>query len=215
MAQVAVIGLGRFGSAFAEEATAIGHEVLGIDKNEKRVEELKDHMTHTVRADAMEQQVLERLGLRSFHTALVAVGSNELANIMVTMNLINMGVRNVVSRARSEVHAAILQKLGVSRVVFPETDTGVRTAHTFGAPHVMEYLDLTRSHGVSKMQVPPTLIGQTLLDSKLSSRYELSTLLLVRGNEIMVNPNGFTLLKAGDILVVVGEDSKLEQVRRL
>ncbi len=214
--QIVVIGLGLFGSTIAREATAIGHEVLGIDKDERRIEALKDEVAHAVRADALELRVLEQLGVKSFHTAIVAIGADELANIMITMSLMTMGVRNVVSRANTELHAAILERLGVSRVVLPERETGVRIAHTFAAPQVLEYLDLTPDHGVSKFRPPESLVGKSLLDTGLSYKYGLYVLLLVRGKEVMVSPPGMTTrIRAGDTLVVVGEDEQLEKIQQL
>ena len=213
--QVVVIGLGRFGATIAREAAVIGHDVLAIDRDERAVEALKGEVAHAVRADATELEALEQLGLKSFPVGIVAIGSNQLANIMVTMHLIALGVRNVVSRANSEVHARILERLGATRVVQPERETGVRVAHTFAAPNVLEYLDLTPDHGVSKLRAPSSMIGKTLSDSRLSSQFGLTVLLLVRGLEIVVNPTSFTEIKNGDTLVVVGEDEQLEKVRSL
>jgi trk system potassium uptake protein TrkA len=212
--QVAVIGLGLFGTTIAREATAIGHDVLGIDKDARRVEELKDQIAHAVRGDALEPEVLQRLGVSSCHTAIVAIGADQLSNIMVTMNLMNMGVKNVICRAGNELHAKILERLGVSHVALPERETGVRLAHTFASPHVLQYLELTPSHGVSKFQVPEALVGKSLLDTGLSHKYGLQVLMVVRGNQVMVNPPGLTTrVQHGDTLVVVGGDEAVEKVR--
>lgn len=212
--QVAVIGLGLFGTTLAREATAIGHDVLGIDKDERRVEALKEEVAHAVRGDALEPEVLQRMGVDSCHTAIVAIGADELSNIMVTMNLMNMGIKNVISRAANELHAKILERLGVSHVALPERETGVRLAHTFASPHILEYLELTPSHGVSKIQAPEHMVGKSLLDTGLSFKYGLQVLLLVRGNQVMVNPPGLTTrVREGDTLVVVGDDEAVEKVR--
>lgn len=213
---VAVIGLGLLGSTIAREATAIGHEVLAIDKDVRRVEVVKDEVAHAVRADALEVAALKNLGIKSCHTAIVAIGSDDLATIMITMNLKSIGIENVISRASGDVHAAILQRLGVTDVVLPERQTGIRIAHTFAVPRVMEYLELTRNHGVSKIRTPQSLVGKSLLDSGLSFKYGLYVLALVRGQEVMVNPSGLTT-KIGpeDILVLVGNDEQLEKVQQL
>ncbi|MCI0441177.1 MAG: TrkA family potassium uptake protein [Chloroflexi bacterium] len=213
--QLAIIGLGRFGLSICHEAMAIGHEVLAIDRDQRLVDAYKDEVSHAVRADAMNKEALEKLGLKEFDGVVVAIGSNDLANIMVSMNLKDIGIQNIISRASDEIHARVLQRVGVTRVIIPERDTGIRLAHTYGIPQVIEYLELTPDHGVSKFTVPASMVGQNIWDSGLPSDYKLTVLALIRDNEIHVNPAGLTRLQAGDTLVVVGHDDQLSQVQQL
>jgi len=213
--QLAVIGLGRFGLSICEEATAMGHEVLAIDRDSHIVEAHKDEVAHAVRADAMNKDALEQLGLKSFTGVVVAIGSNDLANIMVSMNLKDMGVPNIISRASDDIHARVLQRVGVTRVIIPERETGVRLAHTYAISQVIEYLELTPDHGVSKFGVPASMVGQNIWDSGLPADYNITVLALVRDSEIHVNPAGLTRLQAGDTLVVVGHDDQLTKVQQL
>ncbi len=213
--QLAIIGLGRFGLSICHEAMAIGHEVLAIDRDQRLVDAYKDEVSHAVRADAMNKEALEKLGLKEFDGVVVAIGSNDLANIMVSMNLKDIGIQNIISRASDEIHARVLQRVGVTRVIIPERDTGIRLAHTYGIPQVIEYLELTPDHGVSKFTVPASMVGQNIWDSGLPSDYKLTVLALIRDNEIHVNPAGLTRLQADDTLVVVGHDDQLSQVQQL
>jgi trk system potassium uptake protein TrkA len=211
-----VIGMGLFGTTVAREATAIGHEVLGIDKDERRVDDVRNDIAHVVRADATDLQALVPLGVKDSHTAIVAVG-DELVNIMITMNLMTLGVKNIICRAISEMHASVLERLGVARVVLPEREEGIKLAHTFFAPpQVSEYMDLTPDHGISKIQASGALVGKSLHDTGLSWKFGLHVLILVRRNEVVINPSGLTIkLEKGDTLVVVGEDERLEKISEL
>ena len=138
--QVAVLGLGRFGQAVARELTRLGHDVLALDSNERIVQDISDDITHAVQTDFTDEEALNQLGLGSFDTAIVAVSTNLESSILTTVLLQRLGVRRIIAKAGSELHGSILQRLSVSRVVYPEHEMGLRVAHSFAAPGVLDYL---------------------------------------------------------------------------
>ena len=140
---VLVIGLGRFGSAAAHELAALGHEVLAIDTDEARVNEIAPHVTRALQLDATDADALRAVGAADFQHAIVAISGGAEASIFATMALKELGVGNVITKAGSRLHGAILERAGADRVVFPEREMGQRVAHSFSVRDVMDYLDVT------------------------------------------------------------------------
>ena len=126
MKQFAVIGLGRFGSSVATTLAKMGYDVLAVDTNEDKVNDILEYVTHAVQVDAMDEQALKSLGIRNFDTVIVAIGQDVQSNILVTVMLKEMGVKNVVAKAVTALHGKVLERIGTDKVVFPERDMGVR-----------------------------------------------------------------------------------------
>ena len=123
-----VIGLGRFGSSLAMALADAGHEVLAVDTDMEVVQRLSNRLTHAVAMDAANEQALETLGVRNFDAAIVAMGADFEASILLTLMLKRLGVRFVVAKARTEQQVEVLNRVGADRVVHPERDAGLRLA---------------------------------------------------------------------------------------
>lgn len=132
--QFIIIGLGRFGSSIGRELIQLGHEVLGVDRDEEKVLELSNVLTHVVEADATEEEELRSIGARNFDVGVVAIGDDIQASILATILLKELGVKKVVAKAVSDLHGRVLERMGVDRVVYPERDMGVRVAHQLVSP---------------------------------------------------------------------------------
>src|SRR3989304_1692560 len=109
--QVAIIGLGRFGSSLAKSLFDMGHDVLAIDTDEKLVQNIASYVTHAVQADATDETVLKELGIPGFHVAIVSMGSAVQSSVLCTILLKKLGVRYVIARADDELHGTILEKM--------------------------------------------------------------------------------------------------------
>ncbi len=207
--QVAVIGLGRFGSAVAEELVHLGHEVLGIDSNLNVVQQMSTRLSHVVQADAIDEETLERLGVRDFDAAIVAVTTNIETSILGTLVLKRMGVKRVVAKARNDLHGEILTRVGADRVVFPERDTGYRLAHSWSSLDITDSLDIVEGYIVSRVLVPDELYGKTIGEVLGEGARNPTLLLLARAARVTVFPSVQERLQRGDILVVAGQ---IEQI---
>ena len=139
---VLVIGLGRFGSAAARELMALGHEVLAVDRDEALVNDIAPDVTHAVQADASDGDALRAIGAADFAHAIVAISSAAEPSIFATMSLKNLGVGNIIAKAGTSLHGSILERVGATRVVYPEREMGARVAHSFGTRQVVDYLDI-------------------------------------------------------------------------
>jgi trk system potassium uptake protein TrkA len=211
--QVLVIGLGRFGSAVARELERLGHEVMAVDRSESRVNDLAPDVTHAVELDAADEDALRAAGAADFSTAIVAISSDAEPSIFATMVLKRLGVRTVIAKAGSKLHGEILSRVGADRVVFPELETGVRLAHSFKVPNVIDYLDVGPGFGIEKIRPPKSFIGRSLGELDLKTKVGLTPVALRRGRQVVVNPPREERLAAGDELILIGQDESLEQLR--
>jgi trk system potassium uptake protein len=210
--QVLVVGLGRFGSALARELHALGHEVMAVDASEETVNDVAADVTHAVQLDASDESALRAAGAAEFQTAVVAISSAVEASIFATMALKRLGVPMVIAKASSELHGAILDRIGADRVVYPEREAGIDVAHTFGIPNVLDYIDLAPRFGIAKISVPSTFVGLTLRELDLTTRFKVTPIALRRGQAVTVNPHREERLAEGDELVLIGLDEQLAQV---
>lgn len=211
--QVMVIGLGRFGSALARELERLGHEVMAVDRNEQLVNDIAPDVTHALQLDAADEDALRAAGAGDFNSAIVAISSAAEASIFATMVLKRLGVRTVISKAGSILHGEILARVGADRVVFPERETGLRLAHSFNVPNVIDYLDVAPNFGIEKIHPPKSFIGKTLGELDLKSRLGLTPIALRRAQQVFVNPAREERLADGDELILIGRDEKLGQLR--
>ena len=211
--QVMVIGLGRFGSAVARELERLGHQVLAIDRGEQQVNDIASDVTHALQLDAADEDALRSAGAGDFQTAIVAISTDAEPSIFATMVLKRLGVRTVIAKAGSQLHGEILSRVGADRVVLPERETGLRLAHSFNVPNVIDYLDVAPNFGIEKIRPPASFIGKSLGDLDLRTRLGLTPIALRRGQQVFVNPARDERVAEGDELILIGRDDKLDQLR--
>ncbi len=205
--QVAILGLGRFGTQLTRSLVALGHDVLAVDQGEGEVQRVADQAAKAAIADITDVEALRELGVGGMDVGVVATAVLE-ASVLATMNLQSLGVPQIYAKARSDRHATILQRLGAQRVMQPEKDGGERFAHLLQVRGAEDYLTLTRDYGIGVYAPPAQLVGQPLdaLDGNVKTR---RLLLLVRNDEIQLNPVRSQLIEPGDKLVFAGADEDL------
>lgn len=213
--QFAVIGLGRFGTSVAITLHKMGYEVLAIDNDEERVQEFSNEVTHVVQADTTDEETLAALGIRNFDVVIVAIGEDVQANILTTLQLKELGVPYIVSKASNKLHGKMLEKLGADRVVYPERDMGQRVAHNLVSSTVLDYIELSPSLNIMEVSVPQALVGKTLAETNLRAKYEINVVAIKRGDDIIVPPLPNEMIKAHDILVVVGSITGIQRLEVL
>ena len=212
MKQVAVIGLGRFGSSVARTLASSGCEVLAVDVDEARVKAIADEVTDAVCANALEEEALRSLGLRNFEVVVVAIGHEVEASILVTVLLKEMGIPKIVAKAQDELHGRVLQKIGADIVVFPERDMGIRLAHTLISRNVIDEIQLSTDYSILEIVAPPRFLARSLRELELRQRFGLTVLAIRREDRIIVSPDADQVVDEGDILVTLGQPEKLERL---
>ncbi len=212
MKQFAVIGLGRFGASLALTLTRMGYDVLAVDTNEEKVNNIMEKVTHAVQVDAMDEQALKALGIRNFDVVIVAIGQDIQTNILVTVMLKDLGVKTVVSKAVTELHGKVLERIGADKVVFPERDMGVRVAQALVSKNIMDQINLSPDYSIIELMAPVEFIGKTLAEGNVRTKHGATVLAIRRGNEVIISPGAKHVVIDGDVLVVVGRNDKLRDL---
>ena len=210
--QFVIIGLGRFGSSVATTMHLLGHQVMAIDKNDDAVQAISEKVTHAAIVDVTDEQALRALGMGNFDVAIIAIGSDIRASIMATLIAKEMGVEQIVCKAKDELQAKVLYKIGADRVVFPERDMGVRVAHNLVSNNILDHIELDPDYSIVEIVTPKEWEGKTLIDLDLRAKYEITVLAIKCGKSINVTPSPEEELKAGSILVVIGQNSKISTI---
>ena len=211
---VMVVGLGRFGSALALELMRTGHEVLGVDTDERIVQHMSQELTHTVKADTTDEATLRELGVTEFDSAVVAIGADIESSILTTSLLLQLGVPNVWAKANSTSHGMILKQLGCHHVIFPEAEMGKRVAHMVSG-ETLDYVSIDSDFVMVKTEVPPSFDGQTLAELKIRSTYGVTVVAVTKGDGKYVPAFPETVLNEGNQIVVAGQVEPLNEFCKL
>lgn len=212
--QVAVIGLGRFGSSVAGTLHALGHDVLGIDSNPELVEIHATEVTHALAADCTDEESLRALGLRNFDTVVVAIGHDVQASILATVLLKEIGVPKVIVKAASDLHGRTLTKVGADKVISPERDMGARVAHSLVTGSMVDYIELSPEYTIMELAAPESLHGMSIRDLNLRARFGINVLAVKSGGEINAAPHASDTINPGDILVLLGSNDGVRRLER-
>ena len=214
MESYAVIGLGRFGSAMAQELMAAGCEVLAIDQDEEKIQRMAESVTDAVVADARDEAVLHSLGIRNYDCCVVAIGSDVAASILITLLLKEAGVAKVVCKASDDIHKKALMKVGADRVVIPEKEMAGRVARSLATPNVMDYIELSDQFAIVERSAPENWVGKSLKELNVRSRFGLSVIAFRRNREMIVSPNPEEPIQQGDVLIVLGREDVLARLKK-
>lgn len=211
-----VVGLGRFGTAVARTLRELGNEVMVIDENSEQVQKLSNHVTYAVVGDARDEEVLESLGVRNFDCAVVAIGDNFAANILITLNLKSLGVPQIICKAKDDQQRRALEKIGADRVLIPERELGVKLAQSLTSTSILDYIELSRECGIAEIKTPASWVGKNLRDINVRAKYGVTVIALRHENgELSVSFSPDELLRQEDILVILGTNDQLAGVQKL
>ena len=215
--EFAVIGLGRFGRNVALTLEEHGHNVLGIDENEELVQAISQELTQAVIMDATNVDALKAVDIMSFDTVVVAIGSNFEGNLMTTVSLKELGVKNVICKAPTLRQEQILLKVGADSVVRPEREAGVRLAEALISPTMIERFALGKDtdYSIAEFDVPSSMVNQTLRQTNIRGRFDINVLVIKRGEEVIVNPPPDAVLRQNDDIVILGHDKDIDEFSQL
>ena len=211
MKQVAVLGLGRFGTEVTKALYSYGCEVLAVDENEEKTYEVADFATHTVTTNVAEESNLKSIGITDFDAVIIAIGDNIQASIITALNCKEMGVNYIAAKAQNEKHAKVLEKIGVDYVVIPEADTARKTARLLTHPKINDLIELAGGYGIAEIGVAEGWEGKMLSELDIRNRYRVNVLIAINGKgEVDANPSGTTKLERGSKLIVGGTKKDLD-----
>lgn len=208
-----VIGLGRFGSAVAEELADLGHQVLAIDTDPKAVQTIADKVTQAVTADCQDPEVLQALGVKEAHCAVVAFSDDIGTSVLITLNLKELGIPRIVCKARSASHEELLKRIGADQVVFPERESGRNLAYTLDNKEILNYIPLAKGYSLVKTPVPWSWRGKTLGELEIPKRWQVHVTAIQRTDgTFLPAPQPEVTFRPGDVLFTLGAQEKNEAV---
>lgn len=208
----AIIGCGRFGTAIAQTLYELGNEVLAIDIDPERIKEISNHVTYAVEADAMDESVLKELGLSNFDVVVVSIGSNLEASIMATLVAKELGVKEIVAKAQSELQGRLLDKIGANKIVFPEREMGVRLAHNLTSTKIFDYIQLLPDFSILEVAALKDWINKPLSALKLREKHEISIIAIRHGDNINLPPEADYIIREEDVLIIAGKESAVKKI---
>jgi trk system potassium uptake protein TrkA len=210
--EFAVIGLGRFGVNLARRLEEMGHPVLGIERDPQLAKEVEDKITEVFVLDATNPDALAEADITAFKTVVVAISDDFETNALITSTLKSMGIPNIICLAGSSRHQEILLRIGANRVVIPAKESGIHLADELSTPGLLNGLSLSPDYSLIEIHTPRGMLGRKVSECE---KYEVSLLLIVRGNELILSPDGELKLEQSDILVVVGDTKHLTEFSNL
>ncbi len=218
--QCAVIGLGRFGSAVALTLAEGNFDILAIDRDEAKVKAVADSVTLAVQIDATDEKALREAGVQNMDVAVVSIGENIEASILVVMLLKELGIKEIIAKAVNDLHGKVLSHIGVTRVVYPERDMAQRVAHSLIKPAFLEQIELSPEYSIVELPAPAFLWDKSIKDTKLRTEYGISIIAIKRKSVVNkeereswnINPSPDDVIKKDDILVVLGANTDIERL---
>ena len=210
-----VFGLGRFGKSVATTLAESGCEVLVVDNDDAKIQEMADIVTYAVKADVTSLEILETLGISNFDGAIIGIGEDLEASVMVTILVKELGIPYVLAKAQTELHAKILKKVGADAIVFPEKETGVRIAHNLLMGNFFDAIELSSRYSIMEIDTPDEWNGRNLMELDLRAKYKINVIGIKRQDSIDVNPSPQYKVLRNDIMVVIGENEMLNKLAHL
>ena len=209
MKSVLLVGLGRFGRHIAIKLNQLGHEVMAVDCNEERINDILPYVTNALIGDSTNEDFLRTLGVANFDVCFVAIGDNFQSSLETTSLLKELGGKLVVSRATRDVHEKFLLRNGADHVVYPEKQLGVWTAITYSSEKVFDYIDLGENYVIMEVSVPENWAGKTIVDIDVRKNYHINILAVRDGGKLSMDITGTTVFEPDQTLLVLGTNEKI------
>jgi trk system potassium uptake protein TrkA len=210
MKNIAIIGLSSFGYYLCKSLNEHGFNLMAIDLKEELVKEVKPFVKKAVIGDARDKNFLMQLGIEDFDIVIISVGNRMDSSILITLYMKELNVNEIIAKAINEDHAKILEKIGATRIIFPERDMGLRMANTLLSPNLLEFIPLTEGFSLIEISPPSIWCGKSMREVALRKKYKVQAV-MVREllPEHVLIPDGDYIFKDSDILYVIGNNENI------
>ena len=215
--RIGIIGSGRFGEALVQAFAAQGADVLLMDTDRRKIQDLSEYVTKAIEGDATNIHTLEEAGFGLCDTVVVAIGENIEGSIMATVNCKDLGVRTVVAKAATDVHGRVLRRVGADVVIFPNRDRAVRLARSLMSASQADLFEIADGLYAAEVTVPEFLVDQSLAETNVRAEYDITILAIRRLDDVdpaaprqLVIPKGDTIIRNDDRLLVFGTAEKID-----
>ena len=209
--QYIVFGIDRFGASVAHTLEENGCQVIAVDKDSEKVQQIADEVSYAMTADVQDPDAVSSLGLKNVDGAVISIVNHMEASIIAAMVCQEMGVKMIIARAANEMHARILEKIGVTKVVTPEQEMGERIGRYIAAQDFMDWIALSPDYALVELPIEKDWLGKNLAELQFRSRYGLNVVGVRKGADIQMQIDPNAPLKDGDILIVIGSNERLKE----
>ena len=215
MKSVLLLGLGRFGRNVAIQLNNLGHEVMGVDIDEEKVNEVMDIVTNAQIGDSTNEAFLRTLGVDEYDVCFVTISNDFQSSLETTCLLKELGAKFVVSRAERDGQEKFLLRNGADKVVYPEKQVAKWAAIRYSSNHILDYLELDEKHSIFEVSIPESWVGKSIVQLDVRRKYNLSIIGLKKDGTMifMIKPD--TILTEDMSLLVVGEDKAVQKCFRI
>ena len=211
--QFAILGLGYFGSTVARELKRHNNQLLGVDRDESRVDAMAEHLDHAVIADVTDEKALAELSLEDYDAVVIDVDGNLEASVICTLHAKELGAREIWAKAHSDAHYKLLDRLGADHIVYPEYDTGIRVAESLNYHAMVDFIRLGEREFIVEIEATERLTEHCATVSQLDiDERALCLVAIKRGDEVIRVPERTTELACGDHLVLMGDLAALREL---
>lgn len=215
MKSILLIGLGRFGRHMAAKLHELKHEVLAVDIDERRVNEVLPLVTNAQIGDSTDEQFIASLGVRNFDLCVVAIGDNFQSSLETTALLKEYGAPFVLARAARDVHAKFLLRNGADQIIYPEKQMAIWSAVRYSSDNVFDYIELTPDHSIYETPLPADWEGKTIVELAVRQRHHINILAIKRGDELEPLPKPDHQFRAGETLLILGANGDIQRFLHL
>lgn len=212
MKSILLIGLGRFGKHMAQKLNELNNEVLAVDINEERVNEVLPFVTSAQIGDSTNEQFIASLGVRNFDLCVVAIGDNFQSSLETTSLLKECGAKFVLARASRDVHAKFLLRNGADKVVYAEKEMAIRMAVRYSSNSIFDYIELTPEYSIYEISVPTSWVGKTIIQTAVRTKYHISILATKQDGEILPLPKPDYEFKGTETLIILGHHADVKKL---
>jgi len=213
--RVVVIGLGIFGFNIVRELYEGGFEVIAVDKHKEAVQRVRDCSTKAIVADGTDKEIMDAIGIQEEDVVIISFGEDLAAATLTTLHLRQMKVKTIIVKAPNEEHKLILEKVGATEVMIPEKEVAHKVAKSLISPNVLDYLPLSDDYMISEMAPPNSFLGKSISDLQLRGRYHIEVIAIrdIVSDKVTMVPGADFVIKDGDVLVVVGKEKDIQQIK--
>ena len=209
----AVFGLGRYGIAVAKELVENGAEVLAVDMDEDIVNDASLVLPYCKKADVTDAEVIKQLGIRNMDVVVIAMASNLEASVMATVLCKEAGVKTVIAKCANEMNQKVLSKVGADKVVFPESESGIRLAKNLVSAGFVDVIELSKDVSMIELDVREEWEGKSLLELDLRKKYGINVMAIRIGDEVSIDIDPNQKLDKEMNLIIVADTNKIKKLK--
>ena len=215
MKNILLIGTGRFGRHTAVQLSQLGHQIMAVDTNEDRINDVLPYVTNAQIGDSTNAEFLRSLGIGNFDVCIVTVSGNFQNSLETTSLLKDLGAKCVVSRAERDVQAKFLLRNGADHVVYPEKQVANWAAIRYTADHIRDYIEVDEGHAIFEVEVPEGWIGKTVGELDIRRKYSINIMATKENGKINMAVSPETVLTDKITLLVLGAYKELQKCFRI